>query len=380
MKSLTSLLLLTLVLTACGREQTPAKPETEAMADPAASMAVVKEKCASCHGLDGRGASHHIPHLTGQKEEYLRVALDEYKTGARQHAALQQLFSELSDVEVRNIAAHYAAQARAVPTGKDVPAAAPDALVAGKAAAEACADCHGADGNSPGKGMPSLAGQHPGYLVAAVQAYNAGGTRKEPSKAALMSGLDPAAMKNIAVYYAEQAPKGHGKPKAGNPAKGEPLSASCGSCHGLKGHSFNARTPSLAGQDAQYLVKAMQAYRDGSRNHKEMQKGLADLGDKELEHIAAFYTAQTPTQPQTQAPATIADTLSRCERCHGPQAENPSMVVPYLEGQQAVYMADALKAYRDGKRVQSAMHAMGSPLSDADIQAIAEYYAGLLPR
>jgi cytochrome c553 len=51
------------------------------------------------------------------------------------------------------------------------------------------------------------------------------------------------------------------------------------------------------------------------------------------------------------------------------------MAAPHLEGQPVGYLVKALKDYREGKRAQSAMHAMGAPLNDADIQTIAEYYA-----
>ena len=45
----------------------------------------------------------------------------------------------------------------------------------GKAATAACAGCHGPDGNASIPGMPSLAGQHPEYLVAAMKAYKGTG-------------------------------------------------------------------------------------------------------------------------------------------------------------------------------------------------------------
>jgi cytochrome c553 len=74
------------------------------------------------------------------------------------------------------------------------------------------------------------------------------------------------------------------------------------------------------------------------------------------------------------------DWAGRCDKCHGPQTDNPSMVVPYIEGQQAAYIDHALRAYRDGKRQQSAMSVMGVSLTDSGIRGIADPYSATAPR
>ena len=55
--------------------------------------------------------------------------------------------------------------------------------------------------------------------------------------------------------------------------------------------SADASLPSLAGQDPQYLIKAIKAYRS-TRQHWGMQRIVAGLSDKDMENITAFYTAQ----------------------------------------------------------------------------------------
>jgi cytochrome c553 len=369
------LLLIAVLVAACGREQAPSQPPK---ADASAGKAVAAGKCVSCHGLDGKSNGPDIPHLGGQKQAYLQTALNDYRKGIRHHAALQQMAAELSEADLANVAAYYAAQPAIAPA---TPAAAPaaDRLTAGKSAAAACAACHGEDGNATVKGNPSLAGQHPGYLITALQTYK-DGSRKDAVMAAQVAKLDQASMENIALYYASQTPKGRDKSTSGEAATGEPLSGKCGGCHGMQGHSADAITPSLAGQDAAYLVKTMKAYRDGARKHAEMKISLTGAKDKDLEHIAAFYVAQTPQAAKLAGPTSGHAWAERCDKCHGPQTENPAMVAPRIDGQPATYLAKALKDYRDGKRPQSAMHAMGAPLSDADIQALSNYYAAQAPR
>lgn len=376
MKHVPSLILLSLLVAACGKEPAPAAPEQAATGDLAAGKAVAEAKCVSCHGLDGKGTGPDIPNLGGQKEAYLLNALEGYRTGSRQHAALQQLSSELTEADTRNIAAYYASQK---PAAAAATAGAADTVAAGKAAAATCIACHGADGNSKMPGTPSLAGQHPGYLMNAMLAYK-DGSRKDAAMQGQVAKLDKVTMENISAYFAAQAPVARDKSSTGDAIAGEPLSGKCGGCHGKQGHSADEKTPSLAGQDAQYLVKTMKNYRDGGRAHAEMKTMLAGVKDQDLAHIAAFYVAQAPQAAAAGKPTAGQQWAEQCDKCHAPGVDNPAMVAPYLSGQPVAYLAKALKDYREGKRVQSAMHAMGAPLGDADIQAIAEYYAAQQPK
>jgi len=376
MTRIPSLLLIALLLAACGREQAPSQAP---QADATAGKAIAASKCISCHGLDGKSNGPDIPNLGGQKLAYLQLALNDYRRGVRHHAALQKMATELSEADLNNVAAYYAAQPAIALAASATVAPAADRLASGKSAAAACASCHGEDGNAKLKGSPSLVGQHPGYLVAALQTYK-NGSRKDAVMAAQVANLDEAAMENLALYYASQAPKASDKPLGGEAAAGEPLSAKCGGCHGQQGHSTDAITPSLAGQDAAYLAKTMKNYRDGVRKHEEMKTALAGVKDKDLEHIAAFYAAQTPQPVKLAGPTSGHAWAERCDKCHGPKADNPAMVVPRIDGQPAAYLANALRDYREGKRPQSSMHAMGAPLSDADIQTLSAYYAAQKPR
>jgi len=75
---------------------------------------------------------------------------------------------------------------------------------AGKAkAAEVCAACHGADGNSPSPDFPKLAGQHREYLAKALEDYKSG-LRKNAIMAGFATPLTKQDIDNLAAYYAAQ--------------------------------------------------------------------------------------------------------------------------------------------------------------------------------
>ena len=66
-----------------------------------------------------------------------------------------------------------------------------------------------------------------------------------------------------------------------------------------------------------------------------------------------------------------------CAGCHGPYGISTNPIWPNLAGQKAEYTAIQLRAYRDGTRSDPNMSGLTAPLSDAQIQALAEYYAKL---
>lgn len=68
----------------------------------------------------------------------------------------------------------------------------------------------------------------------------------------------------------------------------------CLTCHGATGKSNNAIYPHIAGQHAEYLVKAMKAYRDGGRQDPLMTPMAVGLTDREIEELANYYASQQP--------------------------------------------------------------------------------------
>ncbi|HEX6003624.1 MAG TPA: c-type cytochrome [Burkholderiales bacterium] len=368
---------LSLLLAGCGEKESAPKPVlTEpAQIDRSAGRAVADANCRACHGLDGKGVAPGIPHLAAQRERYLRASLQEYKEGKRSHAALKEMATRLSDAETRNVLAYYAT----LPAVGGAPATdirLSSSYQQGKALAAACAKCHGEDGNSTTPGTPSLAGQQPHYLVNAVREYHQGERKTAPMREILRE-TSRTDLEKLALYFASQTPARRPAPPYGDPASGKPLSAMCGGCHGASGVSADAATPSLAGQDPQYLLNAIKAYRT-TRQHWGMQRYVAGLGDREAEHLAAYYATQQPQAADT-IPASAHELATKCNRCHDTD-DNPSVAMPKIKGQDRDYLVMALRAYRDDRRASSTMHRMSSVYSNAIIEDIASYYSTQPPQ
>jgi len=85
--------------------------QTAASARPVPEVAAGKAKasvCASCHGAGGISRNPAWPNLAGQQEGYLVSALKAYRAGARKDAMMAGLVKDLSDTDIRQLAAHYA--------------------------------------------------------------------------------------------------------------------------------------------------------------------------------------------------------------------------------------------------------------------------------
>lgn len=374
MARLTVVMLMLVALAACGeRDTTPRKPAAESVAtDPAAGQSIAERHCFACHRADGAGAAPGIPQLAQQSAAYLVQAMEQYAVGKRPHAVLKDMTPQLGEAGMRNVAAYYAS----LPALADAPAEPADprsVYERGKAAAAACADCHGADGNSTIAGTPSLAGQQPIYLLAALAEYHRG-DRKTPGSGTMLREADRVELESLALYYAAQTPVPRSAAAVGDPAAGESLALRCSGCHGARGVSHDAATPMLAGQDPQYLVKALAGY-GGSRHHASMQRQFGALGEQDVRNLAAYYAAQKG-RPAHSAQDPVAQMVDKCDRCHGAAAGQAEPPVPRIRGQDKDYLIMALRAYRDDRRDSSTMHKMSMPVSEAAIDGIAAYYAG----
>jgi cytochrome c553 len=66
-------------------------------------------QCQTCHGLDGLSKLPEAPHLAGQPEPYLVKSLNDYRTGVRRHDMMTIVVQPLTDQDVADLAAYYAA-------------------------------------------------------------------------------------------------------------------------------------------------------------------------------------------------------------------------------------------------------------------------------
>lgn len=165
----------------------------------------------------------------------------------------------------------------------------------------------------------------------------------------------------------------------GDPEKGKVLAYTCLGCHGIDGYR-NAypsyRVPRLGGQHAEYIVAVLQAYKTDGREHATMNAQAKTLSDQDMADLAAFFSGYN----EVDAGAPVVEKPGKkisvgCVACHGANGVSPAAMYPTIAGQQAEYIVHALEQYRSGERQNPFMSGMAAPLSDADIAALAEFFA-----
>jgi|TARA_A100001011_G_C14180579_1_gene786705 cytochrome c553 len=76
--------------------------------EPVDGAALAAEKgCIACHGQDGKAIADIYPNLNGQWERYLRLQLQAYRSEKRVNAVMYGMAKDLTDEEIRILAAHY---------------------------------------------------------------------------------------------------------------------------------------------------------------------------------------------------------------------------------------------------------------------------------
>ena len=156
-----------------------------------------------------------------------------------------------------------------------------------------CYGCHGIPSYKnvyPTYSVPKLEGQHSEYLALALQAYRSGERSHSTmhSHAASMSEQD---MQDIAAFLASEPLKPGATPVGEAPAKATEL---CVACHGPDGVGITPLYPTLAGQHADYLDRALRDYRDGGRKNAIMAGFVTGLTDEDIKGLAAYYAKQRP--------------------------------------------------------------------------------------
>lgn len=184
-----------------------------------------------------------------------------------------------------------------------------------------------------------------------------------------------------------------------DPAKGEALYTNgdaarglpaCISCHGAGGASTIAQNPKLAGQHAAYIYKQLLNFKGPDRKQVVMTTYASMLNDEEMKNIAAYLDKQ----PAKAGAAKNKDTVDigkhiyragiaeknvpACAACHGPNGAGIPAQYARLGGQHQEYTAAQLMNFRNGARKNSIqMTTIAKRLSDDEMQAVADYIAGL---
>ncbi len=178
----------------------------------------------------------------------------------------------------------------------------------------------------------------------------------------------------------------------GDVSAGEKLHTSlfCASCHGIKGESMTDNWPSLAGQSAAYTYKQLLDYQSGLRQEDDrghlMFVVAQLLNPQQMADLAAFYAAQPQPCPQglpKPAPSLVTAgdpkrLITPCAACHGANGQGGINETTALRGMPTDYFIRSMKLFREGKRhndVAKGMSQFAKPLTDAEIQQLADYYA-----
>jgi len=79
---------------------------------------------------------------------------------------------------------------------------------------------------------------------------------------------------------------------SGNPEAGHKKSTPCQACHGPNGISVSPAFPNLAGQNVDYIQEALRQYKDGRRANPIMKGQAANLSERDIEDLAAYFSSQ----------------------------------------------------------------------------------------
>ncbi len=131
--------------------------------------------CDACHGANGNSETSEWPSLAGQSASYLVKQMELLRSGERPSLEMQPIASTLSDADIADLAAHYAAQTAATGAAASDEAKVGEALYRDGDSARgiaACSSCHGPTGEGNATtGDPAVRGQQPGYSTAQLEAY-----------------------------------------------------------------------------------------------------------------------------------------------------------------------------------------------------------------
>ncbi|MEZ5611022.1 MAG: c-type cytochrome [Rhodocyclaceae bacterium] len=160
--------------------------------------------------------------------------------------------------------------------------------------------------------------------------------------------------------------------------------ALCTPCHGEGGRSSTPLIPILAGQTARYLYLQLRDFQAGRRSDPQMSPMAAGLSRDEMHALTDWFSTQKPPpQPFVADPEKARlgkqkadETL--CTMCHlgGFSGQNE---IPRVAGQNPAYVIKQLEDFKAQRRTNDAgnMTAVARTLSDADIENLANYIAGL---
>ena len=208
----------------------------------------------------------------------------------------------------------------------------------------------------------------------------------------MKSILALAAMLAAAAAFAAEPPF------RGDAAKGQGIvNQVCAACHAADGNSQIAANPKLAGQIPEYLYKQLTDFKAAAGKKAERENAVmagmvANLSPDDMRNLAAYFAGQAAKPGAAKSKDLVAlgqrlyrggiasEGIAACASCHGPDGAGMPSQYPRLSGQHAEYVSAQLKAFRSGARandVNATMRGVAGRLSDREIDAVADYIAGL---
>lgn len=166
-----------------------------------------------------------------------------------------------------------------------------------------CMKCHASGDTAMPQIYPKLAGQHADYIVRQIHDFQAG-RRKDPVMSPIAGNLDQQSLKTIAAYFSQQAVVSVKTQGARTGGRGHELYGlhRCYLCHHSAiphEESRLPRGPVIAGQNRDYLVKAMQDIKSGKRPadvFELMHRSLDEVTVADIKAMADYISTHTPTE------------------------------------------------------------------------------------
>lgn len=159
--------------------------------DPAKAQTIVTQVCVACHAADGNSAIPANPSLAGQHPEYTYKQLRNFKPqggkpAERNNGVMAGMVANLSDDDMKNLAAYFATQKPKSRTARDAALAKQgETIYRGGIQAKgvaACASCHAPNGAGMPAQFPRVAGQHAEYTAAQLTAFRIGQRANDPAQ------------------------------------------------------------------------------------------------------------------------------------------------------------------------------------------------------
>jgi cytochrome c553 len=237
--------------------------------------------CTKCHGEDGNTTTPGMPSVAGQQPHYLVVAVQEYLNGVRKTDPMHSLLRRLSKLDVESVALYFASQ---TPAQRSAPSIGDP--TAGEPLTAVCGGCHGSHGVSTDTATPNLAGQDAKYLANAIKAYPK--TRRHQSMEAFVGDLSQRDIENIAAFYSIQK----SRPAEKGQTMVQELIEKCNRCHEAGVENASMAIPKINGQDKDYLIMSLRAYRDDRRESSMMHNMSLPYSDSIIESVSSHYANQ----------------------------------------------------------------------------------------